>query len=34
LLKIGDQPLSLGGGMRNYADAPKGGPEGSAPGLS
>jgi hypothetical protein len=28
LLKIGDQPLSIGGGVRYYADAPKGGPEG------
>ena len=28
LLKIGGQPLSLGGGVRYYADAPKGGPEG------
>lgn len=28
LLKIGDQPLSLGGGVRYYADAPQGGPEG------
>jgi len=28
LLRIGDQPISIGGGVRYWADAPKGGPEG------
>jgi hypothetical protein len=28
LTKIGDQPISLGGGVRYWADAPEGGAEG------
>jgi hypothetical protein len=28
VLKIGDQRVSIGGGIRYYADAPQGGPEG------
>jgi hypothetical protein len=28
LLKIGGQPISIGGGVRYWADSPDGGPEG------